>query len=75
MFNWSSGDQVSLSLTGVTLPDGIPLTADDYSVSFASGMTLPEAPVPEPATFVAWGVLEGAALMVRRRGPSSRNRR
>src|SRR5208283_2921186 len=30
MFNWYSGDSVSLSLTGVTLPDGTPLTAAGY---------------------------------------------
>ncbi len=58
---------ISLSLTGVTLPDGTPLTAAGYSASFASGMALPEQPVPEPATFVVWGLLAVAAFTLRHR--------
>jgi hypothetical protein len=63
----SNKSSISLSLTAVTLPDGTSLTADGYGVSFASGLTLPEQPVPEPATFVVWGLLGAAALSVRHR--------
>ncbi len=59
---------ISLSLTGVTLPDGTSLTAAGYSATFASGMQ----PVPEPATFVVWGLLAAAAVTVRHRAVSSR---
>jgi hypothetical protein len=69
---FDSGDKLSLSLTGVTLPDGTPLTAAGYGVSFASGLTLPEQPVPEPATFVLWGLLAAGALTFRHRAVSSR---
>jgi hypothetical protein len=58
---------ISLSLTGVTLPDGTPLSSAGYAVTFASGMTLPEQPVPEPAALVAWTLLAIGALSVRRR--------
>jgi hypothetical protein len=63
----SYNSSISLSLTGVTLPDGTPLTAAGYGVSFASGMALPEQPVPEPATFVVWGLLAVAAFTLRHR--------
>ncbi len=64
---WSSGDTIAVSLTGVTLPDGTPLSAAGYSASFASGMALPEQPVPEPATFVVWGLLAVGAFTFRHR--------
>jgi len=63
----SYSSSISLSLTGVTLPDGTPLTAAGYSASFASVMALPEQPVPEPATFVVWGLLAVAAFTLRHR--------
>jgi len=68
----SYSSSISLSLTGVTLPDGTPLSAAGYSASFASGMALPEQPVPEPATVVVWGLLAAAALTFRHRVVTSR---
>lgn len=62
-----SESSISLSLTGVTLPDGTPLTAAGYGVSFASGLTLPVQPVPEPGAFVVWGLLAAVGLTLRRR--------
>lgn len=66
-YGWRSGSSISLSLTGVTLPDGTPLTAAGYGGAFASGMALPEQSVPEPATFVVWGLLAVAAVTGRHR--------
>jgi hypothetical protein len=65
----SYASSISLSLTGVTLPDGTPLTAAGYGGSFASGMALP---VPEPATFVVWGLLAVAAVTLRHRALTTR---
>lgn len=78
--NWwtssvNSVNSISLSLTGVTLPDGTPLSAVGYGVSFASGMILPEQPVPEPATYVVWGLLTLAAVTVRHRALTTRHGR
>ncbi len=72
MYTSSFSSSISLSLTGVTLPDGTPLTASGDTVSFASGMTLPEQSVPEPATVVVWGLLAAAALRSRHRMRYSR---
>ena len=72
LYTSSYSSSISLSLTGVTLPDGTSLTAAGYGVSFASGMALPEQSVPEPATFVVWGLLATAALTFRHRVVTSR---
>jgi hypothetical protein len=61
---WTS--TMSLSLTGVTLPDGTPLTSDGYGTTFASGLTLPEQPVPEPAAWFVWSLLAGSVVVLRR---------
>jgi len=66
-------DFKSLSLTGIFLPDGTPISAGGYSVSFESGLPPPPpAPqVPEPSTLAVWGLLaSGGALGVRRRRSS-----
>ena len=68
--NSSYNSSIGLSLTGVTLPDGTPLSAVGYSASFASGMALP---VPEPATFVVWGLLAVAAFTLRHRVLTNRS--
>src|SRR5579883_693766 len=54
----SINDAMSVSLTGIDLPDGTSLTADGYTVSFhsAAGPIAFET-VPEPATWTVWGVL------------------
>jgi hypothetical protein len=63
---------ISLSLTGVTLPDGTPLSAGGYGASFASGMPLPEQPVPEPQSIALWGLLVAAVVTIRRRASSTK---
>ncbi|WP_422929273.1 hypothetical protein [Singulisphaera sp. PoT] len=76
-FGTLAGDPVdlygNLALTSVTLPDGMPLSALGDSVTFLSGLQAPgtlAAPVPEPTTFLAWGLvlsLGGLAKASRRR--------
>ena len=61
--NWPvrySGLTGNLALTGVTLPDGTPLSSLGDTFSFESGLGAP-APVPEPASLAAWGMIAGAA--------------
>jgi hypothetical protein len=45
----------NLALTSVTLPDGTILSSLGDSVSFESGLGVPDA-VPEPASLLAWGL-------------------
>jgi hypothetical protein len=51
-------DAMSVSLTGIDLPNGQSLTADGNSVTFnsAAGPFWVE-PAPEPATWAAWGMI------------------
>jgi hypothetical protein len=66
----SINDALSVSLTGIYLPDGTSLTADGYSVTFHSAAgPIRLEPVPEPATWAAWGVIAayGAWTLRRRR--------
>ena len=61
---------MSLSLTGIYLPNGKSLTADGYSVTFNSvAGPIQLETVPEPATWAAWGVIAtfGALIFRRRR--------
>lgn len=62
-----SGLTGNIALTGVTLPDGTPLSALRDSVSFASGLVLP-TPAPEPESVLVWciTVLAAGVLAVRR---------
>jgi hypothetical protein len=46
----------NLALTGITLPDGTPLSSLGDSVSFASDLTAP-ASVPEPQALAAWALI------------------
>jgi hypothetical protein len=64
----SISDAISVSLTGIYLPDGASLTAEGYSVSFNSEAgPIQLLPVPEPATWSCWGLIAGCgALMLRR---------
>ncbi len=62
-------DTKTLSLLGIYLPDGTPISAD-YNVSFDSGQPTPLPPpsVPEPTPLAVWGLLTGiGALIVHRR--------
>jgi hypothetical protein len=62
-------DKISVSLTGIDLPDGTPLLTAGYSVTFNSvpGPLAIET-APEPATWATWGVMAAVgALMLRRR--------
>ena len=59
---------MSVSLAGITLPDGSSLDSQGYSVNFQSGLPYDPNPVPEPATWVMWGlVAAGYGLRVQRR--------
>jgi hypothetical protein len=65
----TQSDSETLSLTGIYLPDGTPISAKGYNVSFESGLPPPPVqPVPEPGTLAIWLFLIGSgALAVRRR--------
>lgn len=65
----SINDAMSVSLTGIYLPDGTSLTADGYGVTFHSvAGPIQFETVPEPATWTAWSVIAGfGALMLRHR--------
>ena len=65
---------LALSLTGVTLPDGSPLSAGGYSVTFASGLTLAPQAVPEPATLAIWVSIAAIAVTSRLRASATRVR-
>ncbi|QEH31581.1 hypothetical protein OJF2_00460 [Aquisphaera giovannonii] len=70
-----SDQWASLALTGVTLPDGSPLAAAGYGVSFASGLLVDPSPVPEPASLACWALVAlGASRVIRsgRREPGPR---
>ncbi|WP_206107592.1 hypothetical protein [Paludisphaera rhizosphaerae] len=57
----------SLALTGVTLPDGTSLADAGYDVSFASGLIIDEAAVPEPASAACWSLAAlGSYWLIRR---------
>jgi len=61
-------DYKSLSLIGIYLPDGTPISADGYSVSFDSGLPPPPPQTPEPSTLAVWVLLVGSgAFIVHRR--------
>jgi hypothetical protein len=62
-------DTKTLSLAGIYLPDGTPISADGYSVSFESGLPPPPLqPVPEPGALAMWVILAGSgAAWFRRR--------
>ena len=62
--NVTNLDQVSLSLVGITLPDGTPLEAKGYSVSFESGVISPPTQTPEPATLAIWGLTAVCAGLI-----------
>jgi hypothetical protein len=69
----SINDAMSVSLKGVYLPDGTPVSADGYNVSFNSVAGPFELePVPEPAMWTVWGAITAVgALMLRRRAGNS----
>jgi hypothetical protein len=58
-----SGLTASLALNSVTLPDGTSLSELGDSVSFESGLSAPVA-APEPASFLAWGLVASIAGLV-----------
>ena len=69
-------DSKTLSLAGIYLPDGTPISADGYNVSFESGLPPPPVqPVPEPGALAMWVILagSGAALYRRRKSRCSRS--
>jgi hypothetical protein len=55
-----SGLTAGIALNSVTLPDGTPLSALGDSVAFESGLSAPVA-APEPASFLAWGLVAAIA--------------
>ena len=75
LYSWPGTLQLpmSLSLTGIYLPDGTPIAAAGDSVTFDSGLPPPiVAPVPEPTSVAAWCLLAaGAAMKLHRRKRSS----
>jgi hypothetical protein len=61
-------DAMSVSLTGIYLPDGTSLTADGYTVSFQSAAgPIAFETVPEPATWTVWGGLAAFGALTHRR--------
>jgi hypothetical protein len=61
-------DSETLSLTGVYLPNGTPISADGLNVSFESGLPPVVEPVPEPGTMAVWALMAGGgALFIHRR--------
>jgi hypothetical protein len=73
----SISDAMSVSLTGIDLPDGSSLAANGYNVSFNSvAGPIQFETVPEPATWACWAVITafGALkLRSRRRSGTMRN--
>ncbi len=63
---------LALSLTGVNLPDGAPLSSGGFSVTFASGLTLAPQAVPEPATLPIWVSIAAFAVTLRHRARAAR---
>lgn len=61
----------NLALTGVTLPDGSSLSSVGDTFAFESGLGAP-APVPEPASLAAWGLIAGIAGAAAARRRSAR---
>lgn len=64
----------SLALSGVTLPDGTSLTDAGHDVSFASGLIIEEAAVPEPASLTCWSLAALGSCWLIRRPRMSRRR-
>jgi hypothetical protein len=69
MTHWTSNlkDTMSLSIAGIYLPDGTPISAAGYNVTLDSGEIPPVVPTPEPATAIASCLLAawGAAILRR----------
>ena len=66
LYSWPGTLQLpmSLSLTGIYLPDGTPIAAAGDSVTFDSGLPPPVvAPVPEATSVAAWCLLAAGAAM------------
>lgn len=59
---------MSLSLKGISLPDGTALEAAGYTIGFESGLPAPPEPsIPEPSTWIAWTVIAaGSARLIGR---------
>jgi hypothetical protein len=59
---------MSLSMTGIYLPDGTALAQDGYNITFDSGQTPPPSviPAPEPTTLAAWCLMTAFAMVFAR---------
>jgi len=60
-------ESMSLSLTGILLPDGTPISSEGYNVSFESGLPPPVTPVPEPTAWAVWCILAAFGATIYRR--------
>ncbi len=53
-YTTTMSEGMTLSLTGILLPNGMPISSEGYSVTFDSGLPAPLVPTPEPTSWMLW---------------------
>ncbi len=56
---------MTLSLTGILLPNGMPISSEGYNVTFDSGLPAPVVPAPEPTTWMLWCAVAAIGVLNR----------
>ncbi len=60
-------EAMTLSLTGILLPNGMPLSSEGDNVTFDSGLPPPLMPTPEPTTWMLWCAVAALGAVKRMR--------
>jgi hypothetical protein len=66
-------EAMTLSLTGILLPNGMPLSSEGDNVTFDSGLPPPLVPTPEPTTWMLWCAVAALGAVNRLRSRRARS--